>query len=184
MIPVTRKVPPEKQLIKLPDKLVEEIDRRALGIYSSRSEFLNEAIHTFARDRILADRKLAAKYKRTYKGNGATAETIRMSRANLWKLSMKLSRYESDDYTPVTAYITAHQLEIIRTCFLFKDGPLKTLQDFARLAAVMQLEAIDEEEEHMAFMEDRWTLEVASIFKEQMDAFKDKQRKSKDRDSS
>ena len=173
MIPVIRKVPPEKKLIKLPDSLVEEIDRKALGIYSSRSEFLNEAMHTFARDRVMADRKLAAKYKKMYKGNAATAETIRMSRANLWRLSMKLLQYESDGYTPVTAYITSRQLEIIRTCFLFKDGPLSTLQDFARLAAVMQLEAIAEEEEHMEFMEDRWMLEMIEVFKEQMEAFKD-----------
>ena len=48
----------------------------------------------------------------------------------------------------------------------------------------MQLEAIDEEEEHMGSMEERWRLEAVSIFKEQMDAFKGKRRKSEDRDSS
>ncbi len=48
----------------------------------------------------------------------------------------------------------------------------------------MQLEAIDEEEEHMGSMEERWRLEVEAIFTEQMDAFKGKRRKSEDRGSS
>jgi Arc/MetJ-type ribon-helix-helix transcriptional regulator len=157
MIPVTRKEPTEKKIIKLPDKLVEEIDRVAIGLYSSRSEFLNEAIRSFTRDRINTDRKVIVKIQRTFEGDALAMEALKRSQISLWKLGEKMWKYESSDFTAVTAYVTSYQLETIRTCFLFDDGPLKTLQDYARLAAAVQVETIDEERNYVRLIDKRRT---------------------------
>ena len=141
MIPAPGREPTEKKLINLPDKLVEEIDRWAIGMFSSRAEFLDEAIRTFTRDRLFSDRKTIVKLQRK-------------SWESIWKLTEKTWKYESTTYTPMTIYITKYQMKVISNCFIFPEGPLKNIQDYARLAAAVHVDTIIEEREYAKLIDE------------------------------
>ena len=80
MIPAPGREPTEKKLINIPDKLVEEIDKWAIGMFSSRAEFLDEAIRTFTRDRLFNDRKTIVKLQKEYAGEALGVEAADMLR--------------------------------------------------------------------------------------------------------
>ena len=145
MIPATWKEPTAKKIINLPDKLVVEIDRVAAGFYITRSDFLNEAIRTFTRERLTAGREDIARLMKTMEGEEMSAKAWEISQQNLWRLNEKVWKYQCKSFTSVTAYITAYELDVILTCFVSGSGPIRSLQDYARLAAAVQVEKLDEE---------------------------------------
>ena len=154
MIPAPGREPTEKKLINLPDKLVEEIDRWAIGMFSSRAEFLDEAIRTFTRDRLFNDRKTIVKLQKEYTGEALGVEALRKSWESIWKLTEKTWKYESTTYTPMTIYITKYQMKVISNCFIFPEGPLKNIQDYARLAAAVHVDTIIEEREYAKLIDE------------------------------
>ena len=145
MIRATGKEPTEKKIINLPDKMVKEIDRVAAGFYATRSDFLNEAIRTFTRERLTAGREDIAKLMKTMQGEEMSIKAWEISQQNLWRLNEKVWKYQSRTSTSVTAYITGYQLNVIQICFVSDGGPIHSLQDYARLAAAVQVEKLDEE---------------------------------------
>ena len=145
MIRATRKEPTEKKIINLPDKLVAEIDRVAVGFYATRSDFLNEAIRTFTRERLNVGREDIAKLMDDTDGESISERAWAISQQNLWRLNEKVWKYQCRSFSSVTAYITGYQLDVIQTCFVSDSGPIRSLQDYARLAAAVQVEKLDEE---------------------------------------
>lgn len=147
MIRATWKEPTEKKIINLPDKLVAEIDRVAAGFYATRSDFLNDAIRTFTRERLNAGRGDIAELMKTMDGEDLSMKAWEISQLSLWRLNERVWKYQCRSHTSVTAYITGYQLDMILTCFVSDGGPIHSLQDYARLAAAVQVEKLDEERE-------------------------------------
>ncbi len=148
MIRATWKESTGKKIINLPDKMVQEIDRVAAGFYATRSDFLNEAIRTFTRERLTAGREDIARLMKTMEGEEMSVKAWEISQQNLWRLNEKVWKYQCRSSTSVTAYITAYQLDVILTCFVSESGPIRSLQDYARLAAAVQVEKLDEERKY------------------------------------
>ena len=156
MIPAPQREQTEKKLINIPDKLIEEIDVWAMGMYSSRAEFLDEAVRTFTRDRLYADSRMMAKLQKEYEGEELGVEALKRSWESIWKLTQKTWKYESTSYTPMTIYITRYQANVIERCYLFPAGPLKTIQDYARLATAIHVETITEERKYADLLGSAW----------------------------
>jgi len=147
MMKAARKEPTVKKIVNLSDELVEEIDDLAIGMYSNRSEFLTEAIRSFTRRRINLDRVAIDKLQEEYSGDELACRALERSQNALRKLKRASDRYESDDVTPISVYITRYQLDVILSCFVSKDGAVRNLQEYARIAAVSELRTMKMERE-------------------------------------
>lgn len=149
MLKSVRKEPTVKKVINLSDDMISEIDHLAIGIYSTRSEFLTEAIRSFTRQRINHDRALIDRLSKEYSGERLSEEALESSQRSLKKLREKYGRYGGEERTPISAYITAYQLDCIFSCFVFPDGEVRNLQEYARIAAASELETMRAEREYV-----------------------------------
>lgn len=157
MLRSVRKEPTVKKVINLSDDMIDEIDRLAIGIYSTRSEFLTEAIRNFTRQRINHDRAMIDRLSKDYSGSELVDRAVESSQRSLKKLREKYGGYDSERRTPISAYITAYQLDCIYSCFVFPDGEIRNLQEYARIAAAMELETMRAEKEYMDSVRHRVT---------------------------
>ena len=142
MLKSVRKEPTVKKIVNLSDRLVAEIDEIAIGIYSNRSEFLTEAIRSFTRLRINHDRVMIEGLQDDYDGEELAAVALAKSQNSLKRLKDRSDKYEMEERTPITVYITQYQLDCIYSCFVMPGGAVRNLQDYARIAAVAELRTL------------------------------------------
>ena len=145
MIHAIRKEKTEKRLIKIPDRLMADIDAKAIGFYGNRSEFITEAIRSFTRDRLRKDREEILELQKTMDGTDLMNAAYDHSQISIKRLKSILVQYRSEEYTGVTIYLPYTLLDYIESCFISEEGELRNLQEFARLAAAHELDKLVKE---------------------------------------
>lgn len=140
MIPASRSVKTVKKIINLPDPMVLDIDRLAIGDYGKRSNFVETAIRIYKRDlsRLYSELTMAAQSS-DMNLDEALKRQHDVFMSYLQKDLKRYEQYESDDVTAIGLYLTDDLLRNIDT-FIDRDGPIKNLQIFARLAIARELE--------------------------------------------
>lgn len=140
MIPASRSVKTMKKIINLPDPMVLDIDRLAIGDYSKRSGFVESAIRIYRRDlyRLYGELSMAAQ-----SSDMSLEEALMKQHDSLMKQLQedyeRFERYESDDVTAIGISLTDELLRGV-DAFIDKEGPVRNLQMFARLAVARELE--------------------------------------------
>ena len=144
MIPASRSVKTVKKIINLPDPMVLDIDRLAIGDYSKRSCFVEAAIRTYRRDlwRDYSEFSMIAESSNLKLMESFECE-YQMLMSRLEADLELFKRYESDEETAIGVMLTEELLRNIKP-MLDKAGPLKNLQMFARLAVARELEAYED----------------------------------------
>lgn len=139
MIPVSKSVKTVKKIINLPDPMVLDIDRLAIGDYSKRSGFVESAIRIYKRDLIRLHDELSETYDNSKLKIMKAAECQHEAFQNHIHMDYdNYRKYESEDVTSIGISLTEGLLEII-DAFLDKEGPMKNLQMFARFAVAREL---------------------------------------------
>lgn len=140
MIPASRSVKTVKKIINLPDPMVLDIDRLAIGDYGKRSNFVETAIRIYKRDlsRLYSELTMAAQSS-DMNLDEALKRQHDVFMSYIQKDLKRYEQYESDDVTAIGLYLTDELLRNIDT-FIDRDGPIKNLQIFARLAIARELE--------------------------------------------
>lgn len=143
MIPASKSVKTVKKIVNLPDPMVTDMDRLAIGDFGNRSNFVETAIRIYKRDLL-----------RSYAGLAMAAQSSDMDLTESLKhqhdMFMDLlhkdlelyERYESDGVTAIGLCLTEELLRNINA-LLDREGPLKNLQMFARLAVARELETYE-----------------------------------------
>lgn len=139
MIPASRSVKTVKKIINLPDPMVLDIDRLAIGDYSNRSSFVESAIRIYRRDLT----RLYSELSMTAQNSDISLEEALMKQYDSLKKHLqddfeRFEMYESDDVTAIGISLTEELLMNI-DAFIDKEGPAKNLQMFARLAVTREL---------------------------------------------
>lgn len=140
MIPASRSVRTVKKIINLPDPMVLEIDRLTIGDYGKRSNFVETAIRVYRRDlsRLHADLSMVAQDSDTSLDE-ALKHQHDLFTEELVKDLERYERYESNEVTAIGLYLTDELLKNVGV-FIDKEGPIKNLQMFARMAVAKELE--------------------------------------------
>lgn len=143
MIPASRSVETVKKIINLPDPMVLDIDRLAIGDYGKRSNFVETAIRIYKRDLT----RLNAELSMTVQNSNLNMDEAAKKQYEMFQecLRKDLERYEkygSDDVTAVGLYLTDELLRYIDV-FIDKNGPIKNLQMFARMAVARELKTYE-----------------------------------------
>ena len=134
-----------KKIVKLPDNLVKEIDKNAIGFYTSRSEFVSEAIRNLTRKRLREDRDFFKNHPEGYHDlDDIDAELIQFSQGQFFKLMNETEQYYSALYSPVTVYIPEIEMSYIEL-YTGKDRAIRNLQEYARLAAAISINNLKKE---------------------------------------
>jgi len=145
MIGAPKKGKTVKKIVKLPDNLVHEIDNNAIGFYTSRSEFVSEAIRNLTRKRLRDDRDFFKNHPEGYhEYDKVDAELMQYSQGEFFKLMNETEQYYSDIYSPITVYIPEIELSYIET-YTGKDRVIRNLQEYARLAAAISINNLKKE---------------------------------------
>ena len=84
-------------------------------------------------------------------GNELTCRALEKSQNTQRKLKKARDHFKSDDVTPIYVYITRYQLDVILSCFVSKDGAVRNLQGYTKIATVSELHTMKIERE---FVED------------------------------
>ena len=143
MIPESRSVKTVKKIINLPDPMVLDIDRLAIGDYGKRSNFVETAIRIYKRDlsRLYAELTMVAQNS-DMSLDKALKRQHDVFMSYLQKDLKRYEQYESDDVTAIGLYLTDELLRNIGA-FIDRNSPIKNLQLFARLAVAKELEMYD-----------------------------------------
>lgn len=145
MIGAPKKGKTIKKIVKLPDNLVREIDENAIGFYTSRSEFVSEAIRNLTRKRLREDRDFFKDHPEGYhEYNDVNDELIQFSQGAFFKLMRETKQYYSDIYSPVSVYIPDIELSYIEL-YTGKDRAIRNLQEYARLAVAISINDLKKE---------------------------------------
>ena len=143
MIPASRSVKTVKKIINLPDPMVLDIDRLAIGDYGKRSNFVETAIRIYKRDLMRLDAESSMTMQSSEMNLVESAkQKYEMFLEYIWKDLKRYEKYESDDVTAVGLYLTDELLRYI-DIFIDKNGPIKNLQMFARMAVAKELETYE-----------------------------------------
>lgn len=143
MIPASRSVKTVKKIINLPDPMVLDIDRLAIGDYGKRSNFVETAIRIYKRDLMRLDAKLSMTMQNSDMNLVESAkQKYEVFLEYLWKDLERYEKYESDDVTAIGLYLTDELLRNI-DIFIDKNGPIKNLQMFTRMAVTKELETYE-----------------------------------------
>lgn len=120
--------------------MVLDIDRLAIGDYSKRSSFVESAIRIYRRDlsRLYSELSMIAQ------SSDMNLEEALMHQHDslmdqLQEDHERFGRYESDEVTAIGISLTDELLKGI-DMFIDKEGPVRNLQMFARLAVARELE--------------------------------------------
>lgn len=140
MIPASRNVKTVKKIINLPDPMVLDMDRLAIGDYGKRSNFVETAIRIYKRDlsRLYAELAMAAQSS-DMSLDKALKRQHDVFIGYLQKDLKRYEQYESDDVTAIGLYLTDELLRNIEV-FIDRSGPIKNLQLFTRMAVAKELE--------------------------------------------
>ena len=145
MIEAPKKGKTVKKIVKLSDRLVKEIDDNAIGFYTSRSEFVSEAVRNLTRKRLREDRDF---FRNLPEGevdfDEYSLELMRYSQEMFFKLMRDTEQYHSDIYTQVTVYIPEIELSYIEN-YTGKDMVIRNLQEYTRLAAAISINDLKKE---------------------------------------
>ena len=134
-----------KKIVKLPDGLVKEIDDNAIGFYTSRSEFISEAIRNLTRRRLREDRDFFIDHPEGYTNlDDFSDKLMQYSQERFFKLMRETDQYFSDLYTPVTVYIPEIELSYIEN-YTGKGMAIRNLQEYARLASAISINDLKQE---------------------------------------
>ena len=145
MIGAPQKGKTVKKIVKLPDNLVHEIDENAIGFYTSRSEFVSEAIRNLTRKRLREDRDFFKNRPEGYHDfDDVNAELMQFSQGQFFKLMSETEQYYSDIYSPVSVYIPEIEMSYIEM-YTGKDRAIRNLQEYARLAAAISINDLKKE---------------------------------------
>lgn len=145
MIGAPQKGKTVKKIVKLPDNLVHEIDENAIGFYTSRSEFVSEAIRNLTRKRLREDRDFFKNRPEGYHDfDDVDAELMQFSQGQFFKLMSETEQYYSDIYSPVSVYIPEIEMSYIEM-YTGKDRAIRNLQEYARLAAAISINDLKKE---------------------------------------
>ncbi|MBE6524574.1 MAG: hypothetical protein E7Z65_06870 [Thermoplasmata archaeon] len=145
MIEAPKKGKTVKKIVKLPDNLIREIDENAIGFYTSRSEFVSEAIRNLTRKRLREDRDFFKDHPEgIHDFDDINAELMQFSQGEFFKLMNETAQYYSDIYSPVTVYIPEIELSYIEM-YTGKDRAIRNLQEYARLAAAISINDLKKE---------------------------------------
>lgn len=143
MIPASRSVKTVKKIINLPDPMVLDIDRLAIGDYGKRSNFVETAIRIYKRDLTRLNAELSMTIQSSNMNLGeAEKQQYEMFQEYLRKDLERYEKYGSDDVTAVGLYLTDELLRYV-DIFIDKNGPIKNLQMFARMAVARELETYE-----------------------------------------
>ena len=143
MITAVKREPTVKKVFNLPDRMVEKIDVFAIGEYASRSDFLTCAIRNLLRDIQRRSREYELRLLKTNKSDiDVVMRSYDKAIEHLVKIQKKYISYDSEGMTPITIYLTSKQIRYVDQ-YVGRQLPLKTLQDFARVAAIWELEEMD-----------------------------------------
>jgi len=136
-----------KKIVKLPDRLVEEIDKHAIGFYTSRSEFVSEAIRNLTRKRLREDRDYAEKIMEDGADYLAMSDLFfKNSQEKFFELVRDTDTYKSASNTPVTVYIPTIEMEYIEN-YIGRRMAVRNLQEYARLASAISIQSLKKEME-------------------------------------
>lgn len=143
MIPASRSVKTVKKIINLPDPMVLDIDRLAIEDYGKRSNFVETAIRIYKRDLTRLNAELSVRVQSSDLNLGeAEKQQYEMFQECLRKDLERYVKYGSDDVTAIGLYLTDELLRFI-DIFIDKNGPIKNLQMFARMAVTRELETYE-----------------------------------------
>ena len=143
MIPASRSVKTVKKIINLPDPMVLDIDRLAIEDYGKRSKFVETAIRIYKRDLTRLNAELSVRVQCSDLNLGeAEKQQYEMFQEYLRKDLERYVKYGSDDVTAIGLYLTDELLRFI-DIFIDKNGPIKNLQMFARMAVARELETYE-----------------------------------------
>lgn len=144
MIPASRSVKTVKKIINLPDPMVLDIDRLAIGDYSKRSSFVEVAIRVYRRDLFKLYGKMSINFGNSNLGlKEALGNQYEMLLDQLRLDYDNYKKFESEDITAIGISLTEELLQNI-DIFIDKNGPVKNLQVFARLAVARELNVYSE----------------------------------------
>lgn len=145
MIGVSRKGKTVKKIVKLPDRLVEEIDNRAIGFYTSRSEFVSEAVRNLTRKRLREDREYFRNLSaRELDFDDCCIKLIDYSQRIFFELMKSTEQYHSNLYTPVTVYIPESELRYIKN-YTGRNMVIRNFQEYTRLATAISINSLKNE---------------------------------------
>ena len=145
MITAPKKSETIKKIVKMSDRLVKEIDEHAIGFYTSRSEFVSEAIRDLTRKRLREDRDF---FKNHPEGqadfNTVASELMQYSQERFFKLMRDTNLYDYDPYTQVTVYIPELEMSYIDN-YIGKNMAVRNFQEYARLASAISIDDLKKE---------------------------------------
>lgn len=136
-----------RKVVNIPDDLAREIDENAIGFYTSRSEFVSEAIRNLTRKRLREDRDYAEKLMKEHDNFDEVSELlVKESQEKFFFLMRDTDCRRSESMTPVTVYIPEIEMSYIDN-FVGPDMAIRNFQEYSRLAATLSIDSLKREME-------------------------------------
>lgn len=136
----------DRASINLPNSIIEEIDEYGIGMYASRGDFITCAMRNLLREITFLRRKSE---RRMIRKGMSPKEAVLTSRDESFVYLAKIQkgyRWEGiRSTTGLTAYLTELQFELLSE-YYDRMGPVKTVQDFGRIAAIRELDILKHDE--------------------------------------
>ena len=144
MIKAEKSLKPGQYAVNLSDEIVEEIDNFAIGMFKDRADFLLFAVRDFTRQ---IHKKTNRYEKSIYDTTKDLPRAIQESQDKiddyLSKVKRRADKFYSKDMSQITLYVTEMQFKEL-SLFFNERRALKNLQDFARAAAVWELDEMSQ----------------------------------------
>lgn len=136
-----------RKIVHIPDRLVREIDENAIGFYTSRSEFVGEAIRNLTRKRLREDRDYVEGLVEKYDNfNQISDLLVERSQGEFFSLMREADLYRSGSTTAITVYIPEIEMSYIEN-YIGPTMAVRNIQEYARLATAISIASLKKEME-------------------------------------